>query len=166
MISGIFLIPTLLVVVLLNRVEEQAFISPVLATSNQKNLLVSNSEEIVNNPLADPYYKFKVGLNLIDAGYFDKGVSLIKKLSEEDSRQLDYLKVLIRAEMTQNNLNEAVKLRETSANLDPWNAQNYFELAKLYKLSGDLTKVEEMRDKILSFAPNTEIAKNAIEILA
>jgi len=160
-ISGIFLIPTLLVVVLLNRVEEQAFISPALATSNQKDLLVSNSEEIVNNPLADPYYKFKVGLNLIDAGYFDKGVSLIKKLSEEDPRQLDYLKLLIRAEMTQNNLNEAVKLRETTANLDPWNAQNYFELALLYKDLGNDMQVRKIKNIILEINTSTAFSNQA-----
>jgi hypothetical protein len=35
----------------------------------------------------------------------------------------------------------------------------------LYKLSGDLSKAGEMKDKIISFAANTEIAKNAIELL-
>jgi tetratricopeptide (TPR) repeat protein len=123
--------------------------------------LVSNSEEIINNPLADPYYKFKVGLNLIDAGYFDKGVSLIKKLSEEDPRQLDYLKLLIRAEMTQNNLNEAVKLRETTANLDPWNAQNYFELALLYKALGNDMQVRKIKNIILEINTSTAFSNQA-----
>ena len=155
-ISSIFLIPTLFLVVLLNRAEEQTFLSPTLVSSNQKELIVSNSEKINDNPFSDPYYKFKIGLDLIDAGYFDKGVNLIRKLSEEDPRQLDFLKLLVRAEMSQNNLKGAIKLRETIANLDPWNAQNYFELALLYKSLGNNLQVQKIREIILKI--NTSAA--------
>ena len=148
-ISGIFLIPTILVVVLLNRVEEQTFLSPALVSSSQKDLVVSNSEKIINNPFADPYYKFRVGLNLIDAGYFDEGVAIGKAVSKEDPRQLDYLKLLVRVEMSRKNLNEAVKLRESIAKLDPWNAQNYFELALLYKSIGNNEQVKKIKEIIL-----------------
>lgn len=155
-ISGIFLVPIVIVIVLLGRVEEQTFYSPVLATSSDKNLVVVNSEKITNNSFADPYYKFRVALNLIDAGYFDKGVDIIKLLSEEDPRQVDYLKVLVRAEMTRNNLTEAVELRESIAKLDPWNAQNYFELALLYKSLGNSEQVKNIREIILDI--NTSAA--------
>lgn len=156
LISGIFLVPIVIVIVLLGRVEEQTFYSPALATSSDKNLVVLNSEKIINNSLADPYYKFKVALNLIDAGYFDKGVDIIKLLSEEDPRQVDYLKVLVRAEMTRNNLTEAVELREAIAKLDPWNAQNYFELALLYKALGNSEQVKKTKEIILDI--NTSAA--------
>jgi hypothetical protein len=36
----------------------------------------------------------------------------------------------------------------------------------LYKFSGDLERARLMKDKILSFADNTDIAKIAIETLA
>ena len=160
-ISGIFLVPIIIVVVLLNRVEEQTFISPALLNSNQKDIVASNSEKILNNPLADPYYKFKVGLNVIDAGYFEKGVGIIRKLSEEDPRQLDYLKLLVRVEMNQKNLDEAVKLRETIAKLDPWNAQNYFELALLYKSLGNDMQVQKIRDIILKINTSTAYSNQA-----
>ena len=60
----------------------------------------------------------------------------------------------------------SVKIREEIAKYDPWNAQNYLELGKLYKFSGDLERARLMKDKILSFAPNTNEAKNAIQVLA
>jgi len=160
-ISGIFLVPIIIVVVLLNRVEEQTFLSPTFINSNQKSAVVSNSEKIIKSPLADPYYKFKVGLNLIDAGYFDKGISIIEKLSEQDPRQLDYLKVLVRAEMARNNLSEAAKLRESVAKLDPWNAQNYFELALLYKSLGNDMQVQKIRDIILDINTSTAYSNQA-----
>jgi Flp pilus assembly protein TadD len=86
---------------------------------------------------------------------------LIKKLSEEDPRQLDYLKVLIRAEMTQNNLRGAVQLRETTANLDPWNAQNYFELALLYKALGNDIQVRRIKNIILEINTSTAFSNQA-----
>ena len=156
LISGIFLVPIVIVTVLLGRVEEQTFYSPALATSSDKNLVVLNSEKIINNSFADPYYKFKVALNLIDAGYFDKGVDIVKSLSEEDPRQIDYLKVLTRAEMTRNNLSKAVELRESISKLDPWNAQNYFELALLYNSLGNSEQVKKIREIILDI--NTSAA--------
>ena len=148
-ISSVVMIPIILVVVLLNRAEEQTFYSPALGTSSDKSLVVANSEKIIQNPLADPNYKFKVALNLIDAGYFDQGVDIVKSLSEDDPNQLDYLKLLVRVAMTQNNLTEAVDLRESISILDPWNAQNYFELALLYKSLGDTQQVERIKGVIL-----------------
>ena len=155
-ISGIFLAPIIVVVVLLGRVEDQTYLSSTLVTLSDKNLVVANGDKIINNPLADPYYKLKVALNLIDAGYFDKGIDIIKSLSEEDPRQIDYLKVLMRAEMTRNNLTEAVELRESIAKLDPWNAQNYFELALLYNSLGNSEQVKKIREIILDI--NTSAA--------
>ena len=160
-ISGVFLVPTIIVVVLLGRVEDQTYNSPVLATSSDKNLVVVNSEKIINNSFADPYYKFKVALNLIDAGYFDKGIDIIKLLSEEDPRQVNYLQVLVRAEMTRNNLREAVELRESISKLDPWNAQNYFELALLYRSLGDTEQVKKIKGIILEINTSTAYSNQA-----
>lgn len=85
---------------------------------------------------------------------------------KEDHRNLDCLGVTAFLEKSDNKISQFIATRIRITKYDPWNAQNYFELANLYILYGDLTKAEEMRDKILSFAPNTQIAKNAIEILA
>ena len=160
-VSGIFLVPIIVVVVLLGRVEDQTYLSSTLVTASDKNLVVANGEKIINNPLADPYYKLKVALNLIDAGYFDKGIDIIKSLSEEDPRQIDYLKVLERAEMTRNNLSKAVELRESISKLDPWNAQNYFELALLYKSLGNNEQVKKIKGIILDINTSTAYSNQA-----
>jgi tetratricopeptide (TPR) repeat protein len=148
-------------VVLLNRVEEQTFYSPTLGASNDKSLVIANSEKVINNPLADPFYKFKVALNLIDAGYFDQGVEIVRSLSEQDPRQLDYLKLLVRVAITRNNLEEAVGLRESISKIDYWNAQNYFELALLYKSLGNTEKVEELKRIILDINTSESFSTQA-----
>ena len=160
-ISGIFLTPIIVVVVLLGRFEDQTYLNATLVSPSEKNLVLANNEKIINNPLVDPYYKFRVALNLIDSGYMDKGVDIVKSLSEEDPRQLDYLKVLVRVEMTRNNLSKAVELRESISKLDPWNAQNYFELALLYKSLGNNEQVRKIKEIILDINTSTAYSNQA-----
>jgi len=160
-ISAIFLIPIIVMVVLINRVEEQTFISPVLGTSNDKSLIIANSEKIKNNFLADPYYKFKVALNLIDAGYFDQGVNIVKSLSEDDPNQVEYLKLLERVAITRNDIFWAIDLRESISKIDPWNAQNYFELALLYKSLGNTKEVQKIKTIILDINTSTAFSNQA-----
>ena len=160
-ISGIFLVPIIFVVVLLGRFEDQTYFNATLVSPSENNLLLANSEKIINNPLVDPYYKFRAALNLIDAGYFDKGVDIVKSLSEEDPRQIDYLKVLVRVEMTRNNLPKAVELRESISKLDPWNVQNYFELALLYKSLDNNEQVRKIKEIILDINTSTAYSNQA-----
>jgi len=160
-ISGIFLVPIIVIAVLINRVEEQTFNSPVLGSSKDKSLLIANSEKINDNFLADPYYKFKVALNLIDAGYFDQGVNIVKSLSKDDPNQVDYLKLLERVAIARNDISWAVDLRESISKIDPWNAQNYFELALLYKSLGNTEEVQKIKTIILDINTSTAISNQA-----
>ena len=54
-----------------------------------------------------------------------------------------------------NQLDLAIEKRIAISNLDPWDAANYLQLGKLYKSIGDLEKMNQVRNKILSFAPDT-----------
>jgi tetratricopeptide (TPR) repeat protein len=98
-------------------------------------------------------------------GFTAQAAEELNKLVSDDPRNLSYLQGLIIFETRANNLQRVIQIRNQISEYDPWNAQNYLELIKLYKLSGDLSKAGEMKDKIISFAANTEIAKNAIELL-
>ena len=57
--------------------------------------------------------------------------------------------------------NLAIEQRVRIISLDPWGANNYYLLGLLYLDSGDLEKMEKMREKVLSFAANTEIGSKA-----
>ena len=63
------------------------------------------------------------------------------------------------------NLDVSNSYRLKIAKLDPWNAKNYLQLGRNYKSLGQFTLMSEMRTKILSFAPSTEEAKQAISEL-
>jgi hypothetical protein len=47
--------------------------------------------------------------------------------------------------------------------MDPWDARNYLQMGRNYKMLGDFTNMSQMLDKLSSFAVSTneyEIAKS------
>jgi hypothetical protein len=52
--------------------------------------------------------------------------------------------------------------RNEIAKLDPWNAKNYLELGRDYKLIGEFTEMERCKKIILEFAANTPEASIAL----
>ena len=48
---------------------------------------------------------------------------------------------------------------------DPWNGNVMYELCKLYKSTNQIDKAIEMKNKLESFAPNSELLQKATEFL-
>ena len=92
----------------------------------------------------------------------------MKKIYAEDPRNLQVLITLALTHEQYSKIPEATIYREKIASLDQWNAVNYLQLGKNYKMLGNFTKSKEMLDKILSFAvgpqggPITEQAKKEL----
>jgi tetratricopeptide (TPR) repeat protein len=120
----------------------------------------------INTPLVEPYYKFTSASYLITTGFVQDGMSVLRKLHESDPRDLDILRSLGEYEIQLGNKSQALIYFEKISSLDPWNARNYLTLGLLYKDSGDFKKMTEMKDKILSFAAETEVGKSAVIELA
>ena len=89
----------------------------------------------------------------------------LKQITKEDFRNLDTLGLLAAANEMSGNLAESIKYRNEIAKYDPWNAPNYLSLGLMYKKQGDQQKMNLMLSKILSFASNDPIAKEAKEQL-
>ncbi len=94
-----------------------------------------------------------------------KAVDELKQITNEDFRNLDTLGLLAAANEMSGNLTESIKYRNEIAKYDPWNAPNYLSLGLMYKKQGDQQKMNLMLSKILSFASNDPIAKEAKEQL-
>jgi tetratricopeptide (TPR) repeat protein len=167
--SGVFLIPIVLICYFLLQSERDLAVARNYTNPSalqNKETVLNFANQVINNPLADKYYKLQASLFLYDMGYSEYAYNMIKKLSNADKRNLDGLNALLAIETARDNKITSVKIREEIAKYDPWNAQNYLELGKLYKSMGNLEKAKLMKDKILSFAPDTDQAKNAIQVLA
>ena len=119
------------------------------------------AEKIINYRLADPSYKMTVAGWLAANGYVEDGLNQLYKIKEYDPRNLDTLIVLAQFNEELGRYSEAIKLRNEVIKYDQWDATNYLQLGKNYKLLGEFGQMDQMLGKILSFASNTELASKA-----
>ena len=119
------------------------------------------AEKIIKYRLADPSYKMTVAGWLAANGYVEDGLKELYKMKEYDPRNLDTLIVLAQFNEELGRYSEAIKLRNEVIKYDQWDATNYLQLGKNYKLLGEFGQMDQMLEKILSFASNTELASKA-----
>jgi O-antigen ligase len=142
-----------------NMFETRMRFNPTVAES--KNALYEYANKTLNTRLLEPGYKITSGNYLTASGFTNEGLDVLKEVIERDPRNLDALTALAEFNQQLGNLDEIIKYRLQIAEYDPFNATNYLQLGRSYKLIGDLAKMNEMRVKIMSFAPETEEAKQA-----
>jgi tetratricopeptide (TPR) repeat protein len=167
-ISSIAVAITLFAVVPLYQAEKNMFetrmrFNPTVPES--KTALYEFATKTLNSQLLEPGYKITSGNYLVASGFSVEGLNILKEVIKTDPRNLDALTSLSEFNQQLGDIEEIIKYRLQIAQYDPFNATNYLQLGRSYKLTGDVAKMNEMRSKILSFAPNTEEAKQAISEL-
>jgi hypothetical protein len=98
-------------------------------------------------------------------GFKKEAYQAASNIFDTDPINPDFLRGKVFFEESFGNVATIISTRKQIALIDPWNAENYFQLLKLYKLSGDIENANAMKDKILSFAAETDFGKSALEIL-
>lgn len=164
LISGITTLIIIVLVSVLYRGENNTYNTMVgfnLQNETSKNAFREVNLKTINSLLIDPTYALNSAINLIEAGFINEGVLAVKNIYINDPRNLSALTKLASTYEQTNEISEAITYREKISNLDPWNAVNYLLLGIDYKKQGDLIKSKAMLSKILSFAPNTEVAGQA-----
>jgi O-antigen ligase len=142
-----------------NIYETRARYNPAVPES--KTALYEYATKTLNSRLLDPGYKITAGNYLAASGFVNEGLDVLKEVIEIDPSNLDALNSLAEFNQQLGNLEEVENYRLQIAQYDPFNAANFLQLGRNYKTLGDLTKMNEMLEKIISFAPNTEEAKQA-----
>ncbi len=168
-ISACASILALILVTLLYRGEVNAFYARGNYNLQDEKILSLYKElqlKVINTPLIDPTYSLTAATFLFEAGFTDIALATTRKIHKNDPRNLDAVNILAVASEKLSNYSDAISYRIKMAKLDPWNAVNYLELGKDYKVQGDLINSKAMLDKILSFAPNDPIAVKAKAELA
>jgi O-antigen ligase len=162
--SSIVVIIPVLLVTLLYRGENNSYnargpfnLEDQFIKSNYRDLQF----KAIDTPLIEPANKLTSALNLIQAGFTEEGILILKKILADDPRNLDAINGLALTLEQLNKIPDAITYREKMTELDPWNAANYLALGKDYRAQGDFVKSKEMLDKILSFASNNPIAQQA-----
>jgi tetratricopeptide (TPR) repeat protein len=119
------------------------------------------ANKTINTPLIDPTYKIMSASYLVNTGYINEGISALNKVLEEDPRNQDVLGLLAVYSQQLGNIEQAINFRLSIAKIDPWNAENYFQLGKIYRDLGNHQKMVEYLNKIESFAGMLDIANQA-----
>lgn len=168
LISAIVLVPILFFSILLYRTETDTYLARALADPNfpqNSSQVLKYANNVFDNPLSDPQYKFQISLSLVDMGLLKESYDQVIKLYESDPRSLEFLRWLALYEVEQNNFKKAIDYRNKIAELDPWNANNYLDLGVLYKTIGDEKNSTKMLERIKQFAQNTSVYDLAVSKL-
>ncbi len=115
----------------------------------------------LNTSFLEPSYKITIGSYLVASGFVDEGMKALAEVAAKDPRNLDALMYLAEFNQQLNKLNEANQFRLQIAKYDPWNAANYLQLGRNYKVLGDIANMNAMRETINSFASKTQEATQA-----
>lgn len=167
-ISALILIPIIVFSSFFYKSESNLFFLKgitVPSSPQNKQPVLDYVNKVIDNPMSDPFYKYRAAYFLLDMGYTDEAYNIILSSHKNDPINPDYLQGLANFEESKQNIPNAISVRNKISIIDPWNADNYLKLLVLYKSNGDLVNANEIKNKILNFAPNTDIAKTALETL-
>jgi predicted Zn-dependent protease len=119
------------------------------------------AQKVLDTQFMDNEYKYSAANMMLRANGVDQGIVALQNLAKNDPRTSYYMLALAQALEYQTRNNESIVVREKITTVDPHNVKNYLQLGRLYKVSGDLYRADQMRQKLISLAPNTEQAKAA-----
>ena len=143
--------------------QQRAAYNP--AVPAQKEIFFQLATKTINTPLIDLQNKVITATYLHGMGYKSEAVALLEDLHAEDPNSLDTLTFLASYYEMTGEINKALAMREKIAVLDPWNANNYLQMAFNYKFISDEANKKLYLDKAYSFAPNDEnVIKAKLEL--
>lgn len=176
LISAFVFIPALILGVLLMRIESNTFMSRNIldnysgqadknsAGSQQLLLLLDqHANYVLQSKLADPNYKIQIAYDLYNSGQQQESIRVANEQVKSNPRNLYALDAVALLSREIKDSAAEIQARKSIEKFDPWNGKNYLQLMILYKAAGDITNAQLMLDKIISFAPDTNEAKSAIE---
>ena len=146
------------------RSENNAFKSTLLYNIqevSQKNSYKELNLTTINSLFVDPSYAMNAANNLILNGFSIEGMKVLKSLHQKDPRNLNVLYSLVFESEKSGDFASALKYQSEILKLDPWDAPNVLKLANFYKVLGQKENSITMLEKIISFAPGTEVAAQA-----
>jgi len=153
--SIVFTVLTLILVVFLYRGDSSIFklrASYNPAVPAQKVIFYEFANKTINAPLIDLQYKVMTATYLHGMDYKQEARSLLEKVHTQDPYNLDAITLLSSYYETAGEVPKAIAMRIKLAVLDPWNAENYLQMAFDYKFIGDKINQQKYLDKALSFA--------------
>lgn len=165
LISTLLTALTLILVVFLYRADSAMFQQRAAynpAAPAQRDVFYQLAQKSIKAPLQDLQYKVMTATYLHGMGFQQEALSLLEQLNLEDPYNLDALTFLASFYENLGQVDKALLAREKMAELDPWNAANYLQMAFNYKFLGNKVQQQNYLDKVLSFAAADPIVIKAV----
>lgn len=160
-LSGTILIFSIVLIVNLSSSESKIVQVRNMVSSQQGVELTkfnALADELIQDKFAQPFYKMELSDYLIRSGQREKGIQLLKDLSEQDPVTPYYFAALGFVYESNKEFVLAIAARNKLSNIDPHNMKNFLQLARLYKETGQKQLALEMKEKIIKLAPDSEEA--------
>jgi hypothetical protein len=145
-----------------NMLKQQILANNV--TSNESNRLefIKLTENTLAGRFLEPRFRVLTAFNYLDTNEVARAIPLLKQESKRDPRNLDIINFLAYYHTQNEQYQQAIIYRKEIVKLDKYNASNYLELGRLYKLVGDYPKMLEVKEEILAISPLIEEAELAL----
>ena len=122
--------------------------------SNQ--ILVNQAQSVAAQRLTDGLYKQITAEKMFIAGYTNEALVVLSDLinAYPDNPHYRSSRAVMNANLK--NFKDVILDRKNMLKTDPWNAENAFQLALMYRNVGDFDQMQALKEFIISFVPKGE----------
>jgi O-antigen ligase len=130
-------------------------------SQNQSELFISTLNKLDNSILVEPAYRFRAANILFRIGQIDSAETRVEKLLDKNPNSYDYLYGYALINTSKSDWNSVIDARNRISAIDPWNADNYLQLAIAYENINRKNEAVVVYNKILSFAGQTNLGEES-----
>ena len=170
--QGIFtvlvLTASLLLIIPMYRNETGIYkFAQIMAPKNsEQELIYSNYQQnLFKQKLLNPSQKSYIAWTGATHGVLSTSTELLRRVVKDDPKNVNALTMIALISENTKNYKQAIFYRYRILMLDPFGAQNLLFLEKDYLSLSDKTNALRIYDQILKLAPNTDIARQASQVL-
>lgn len=125
------------------------------SSQNQSEVFTSTLSKFDNAILVEPAYRLRAAEIMFRIGQTESAYKRVEKLLRESPNSYNYLFANALINSSKSAWDQVIEARKKIAVIDPWNADNYLQLAIAYENKNDKSQAIELYNKILSFAKQT-----------
>ena len=136
------------------------------SSQSQSALFVSTLDKFDNSILVEPAYRFRAANILFRINQIDSAKARVEELLESNPDSYDYLYGYALINESKSDWNLVIDARKKISVIDPWNVDNYFQLAIAFENTNNKSEAIDTYNIILSFAEKTIIGEESRKALA
>lgn len=126
--------------------EARSSFNPSDATS--RLLVKEYADKLIKLPFLDLNYKSTMAIYLSDSGFFKEAEKIQKNTLKFNPNSYETLNVLANLYESNKRFNEAIEIRLDLIELNPYNAKNFFQIAKNYKILGQYQESKKFLSEV------------------